>query len=120
MSDFLLNNNRNALHQNSQVSRADPLVPVPNDYGHFPADDGVEMPPSLNCLLVAGNEYLPDIVGGNPWNKSKSGSLLRFYGDNDETDDEGEFSSKSRARRLRVAKKLGITQAQLNFAQLSL
>jgi hypothetical protein len=36
----------------------------------------------------------------------------------DETDNE--YSSKSRARRLKVARKLGVSQSQLNFAQLTL
>ena len=72
-------------------------------------------------LLVAGNENLPN-GQPNPWNKVKSRALLQFYGEDDgyESDPNNEYTAKSSARRLRVAKALGITRAQLNFAQLDL
>ncbi|KAJ3397780.1 hypothetical protein HDV05_002859 [Chytridiales sp. JEL 0842] len=71
-------------------------------------------------LLVAGNEALPDNTP-NSWSKSKSKKLLQAYGEvAEESDTDDENSSKSRARRLRVARVLGVTQAQLNFATLTL
>ena len=76
-------------------------------------------PANLMSILVAGNESLPN-GENNTWNKSKSITLLRFYGENDDTDNEDENSSSSRARRLRVAKKIGLTQTQLNFSQMTL
>ena len=80
---------------------------------------GVEYPRSIECLLVADNEMLPSGTP-NVWNKTKSIALLRFYGEDEQTDTEEENSASSRARRLRLAKKLGVTKAQLNFAQMDL
>lgn len=112
--------NRQASQQNSQVSRNEQLLPVPNDQGQYPADCGVDTPMTLSTLLVAGNESLPDSSVRNNWNRTKSLALLTFYGDAPETDTEDEQSERSRNRRLRVARKLGITKVQLNFAQMSL
>ena len=89
-------------------------------------------------LLVAGNEQLPD-GSRNKWNNKKSKSLLNFYGvevddsdsepesDEDETKQELRKVKKelkeyktSRQRRLEVAKKIGVSRTQLNFAQLTL
>ena len=108
------------MQSNSQVSRNDALCEVPNKLGVLPSSEHVETPPNLCCLLVAGNEMLPEGATRNSWNKTKSLALLRFYGDPEETDNEDEYSQRSRNRRLRVATKLGITKAQMNFAQLSL
>ena len=79
----------------------------------------VEFPQSLEVLLVAGNEALPS-GPLNSWNKKKSMALLRFYGEQDDTDNEDENTSRSRHRRLRLARKIGVTQTQLNFGQLTL
>jgi hypothetical protein len=59
------------------------------------------------------------------WSRDKSRHLLRAYGDpasesDTEDDDEAKKEAKSRRLRLRVAKVLGITTAQLNFAQISM
>jgi hypothetical protein len=79
----------------------------------------VDFPASIECLLVAGNEALQSGMM-NTWNKTKSIELLQFYGEDDGTDNESEYTSSSRARRIRLAKKIGVTSPQLNFAQLSL
>ncbi|KAG2423832.1 hypothetical protein HXX76_014992 [Chlamydomonas incerta] len=108
-----------AKQQNAAAARSDRLQLVPRPDGAMPT---VDFPESLQQLLVAGNEPLP---GGqrNTWNKSKTKALLRQYGDASETDDEtdgDEFSSRSQAQRLKLARLLGVTSTQLNFAQLTL
>jgi len=91
---------------------------VPNQQGVYPAPN--DFPHTINELLVAGNESLPN-GNVNWWNKKKSSSLLLFYGEaGTESENDDEHSSRSRARRLRLAKKIGITRTQLNFAQLVL
>ena len=54
-----------------------------------------------HLLLVADNEPLPEHIL-NTWNKTKSIGLLRFYGEENLTDDEGgdENSKKWRTRML--------------------
>eukprot|EP01039_Chlorochromonas_danica_P007754 gene7754-8565_t len=79
----------------------------------------VEFPPSIECLLAADNEMLPS-GAPNKWNKRKSMALLQFYGDDEHTDTEDDNSVSSPARRLRLAKKIGVTRSQLNFAQMHL
>lgn len=105
-----------AKQKNASAGRDDKLTLVPHINGMLP---NIEFPSSINSILVAGNETLPD-GSRNNWNKMKSIRLLQFYGEDDDTDNESEYSAKSRARRLRLAKAIGISQTQLNFAQLSL
>lgn len=98
------------------------LVPVPRELdGQLPSAvyPPVEFPPTLECLLVAGNENLPS-GAPNTWNESKSLRLLHFYGEDEDTDTEDDNNDRSRTRRLRLARKIGVTQPQLNFAMLSL
>ncbi|PNW71284.1 hypothetical protein CHLRE_16g647750v5 [Chlamydomonas reinhardtii] len=105
--------------QNSAATRSDRLQVVPRPDGSMPT---VDFPESILQLLVAGNESLPD-GSRNTWNKSKSKSLLRQYEDASESEsetDDNEYSSKSRARRLKLARLLGISNTQLNFAQMTL
>ncbi|KAG2438893.1 hypothetical protein HYH02_010689 [Chlamydomonas schloesseri] len=105
--------------QNSAATRSDRLQVVPRPDGSMPT---VEYPESIQQLLVAGNESLPD-GQRNTWNKSKSKALLQQYEDANESEseaDDNEYSSKSRARRLKLARHLGVTNAQLNFAQMTL
>jgi hypothetical protein len=45
--------------------------------------------------------------------------LLRFYGENAETDNEDEYSQSARNRRV-LAQKIGITASQITMAQISL
>ncbi|KJE92916.1 hypothetical protein CAOG_03798 [Capsaspora owczarzaki ATCC 30864] len=148
------------LHANSQLGRAEPIRLVPNKEGQLPdgtitvdikpklrstinsaeASDEkpgyvkmpVTIPPTVESLLVAGNERLaveqPEGGRGriaNTWNKDKSQALLKFYGEvdeesEDENDPENDYTVTSRSRRIRVARALGITQTQLNLCQLSL
>lgn len=105
-----------AKQKNSTAGRDDNLSLVPNINGMVP---DLDFPSSINAILVAGNEVLPNGIR-NDWNKMKSIALLQFYGENDDTDNEDEYSVTSRARRLRLAKAIGVTQTQLNFAQLTL
>jgi hypothetical protein len=73
-------------------------------------------------FLVAGNEVLPD-GSRNTWNRQKSKALLRQYNPGEESggsDSDNEYSEKSRALRLRLARTLGVTQVQINFALMAL
>lgn len=102
---------------NSTLGRDDALQRVPLPDGTLPIG---EYPASLATLLVAGNESLPN-GQLNTWNVTKSRDLLRQYDPDYETDDDvEEGSTRSRNRRLRLARVIGVTRAQLNFAQLSL
>ncbi len=102
------------------MSRQERLQEVPRvDDGILPSQQNVAFPATLERLLVSGNESLPS-GQQNDWNKNKSIALLQFYGEQDETDTEEEDNSRSLARRLRLARKLGVSQTQLNFAQLTL
>jgi hypothetical protein len=76
------------------------LAKIPNDQGNMPE----VFPTNINELIVAGNELLPN-GQHNGWNKAKSINLLRFYGEEDQTDNEDEYSQSSRARRFRLARK---------------
>ncbi|EFJ44257.1 hypothetical protein VOLCADRAFT_95491 [Volvox carteri f. nagariensis] len=108
-----------AKQQNSTATRSDRLQVVPRSDGSMPT---VDFPESILQLLVADNESLPD-GQRNTWNRSKSKVLLRQYEDANESEsdtDDNEQSSKSRAQRLKLARLLGITNAQLNFAQMTL
>lgn len=114
---------RNQKQNNSLLGRSDVLVEVARDSdGKFPSQNepvSVAFPPSIECLLVAGNEILPS-GAANVWNKQKSIALLQFYGEDENTDTEEENSVNSRPRRLRIARKIGVTRTQLNFAQMDL
>lgn len=105
------------LQHNASCGRDDPLLCFPP----LPGQQPVEYPPTIAHLIVAGNESLPNGTK-NSWNKEKSAALLQSLdpGYHTEDDTDGEFSPRSRNRRLKVAKVLGITRAQLNFAQLTL
>lgn len=107
-----------AKQQNSLSTRQDALVKVPLDNGQAPVGD---FPCNLCELLVAGNEKLPN-GQVNTWNRKKSKQLLQQYGDqgSDSSQDEDEHAPRSRELRLSLARRLGITTAQLNFAQLVL
>ena len=101
---------------NAQIGRSEPLVRVPCRSGDIP---DVEFPPTICHLLVSGNEQLPD-GGNNTWNIRKSFALLAAFGDQSDNDTDREDGPTSRRKRLKVAKVLGVTKAQLNFAQLTL
>ena len=111
-----------AREHNSRLSAMDTLYQVPRDDGQFPRDLGVEFPQHLAALCVAGNE----ITAGerhmvHHWNRSKSKALLHFYGEGDETDVDTADASEaalqsSRRRRLRVARKIGVSKTQIAAA----
>ena len=90
-------------------------------------DPNAEVPPqvavvTISNLIVSGNESLPN-GQPNAWNSRRSKQLLRLISEepvSDSDDDANEYSQRSRARRIRLAKALGVTKSQLNFAQLSL
>eukprot|EP00727_Mastigamoeba_balamuthi_P012318 m51a1_g7709 hypothetical protein (165) ;mRNA; f:104638-105196 len=116
-----------AKQENSTKSRSERLVPVPRlQDGKFPK----YFPICLSQLLVGGSEALPEAMtlpGGraykrNTWNKKKSYAVLRFYGIDDPVsgDEEDETTAHSRARRLAVARAIGVTEPQLNFAKMGL
>ena len=107
-----------AKQYNSTIGRTDELKVVLKSDGSAPICD---FPRCLEQLLVAGNESLPS-GDTNTWNKEKSVALLREYDPGYDTDgmDADEESSKSKARRLKVAIALGVTRMQLNFGQMSL
>lgn len=103
---------------NSSAARMDKLVKVPLKSGK---EACAEYPDSIMQLLLAGNELLPD---GNPnaWNLRKSRKLLAEFdvGISDSEASDNESSRRSRTARLKVAKVMGISQVQLNYAQLHL
>ena len=105
---------------NASADRGDLLVSVPRPNGCNP---DCAYPKCIMALLVAGNEKLPD-GSNNDWNQKKSVRLLRQYGEDDGEASDSETkngnSLTSRVVRLKVARVLGITHAQLNYAQLSL
>lgn len=101
--------------ENSVKGRSDELAVVPKDDGTDPV---AAYPTSLEQLLVAGNELLPN-GATNYWNKERSLALIREYDPGYETDNADEPFS-SRRRRLHLAKLLGITTSQLNYAQMIL
>ena len=70
---------------------------------------------------MAGNECLPN-GKNNPWSWKKSIRLLREYGQDagEASDAEAEDSIGSRFARLKLARVLGISNVQLNYAQLTL
>ncbi|EFJ42759.1 hypothetical protein VOLCADRAFT_107108 [Volvox carteri f. nagariensis] len=107
-----------AKQHNSLVGRSDLLQKVPLHDGSLPEGD---YPRTIMEVIVPGNEALPD-GSMNMWNKSKSRCLLHQYQDDsgEESGTDDEQSSRSLARRLRLARCLGISNIQLNFAQISL
>ena len=103
--------------RNSHAGREDALEWPPRKDGQV---YDAEEPITINKLLVAGNETLPN-GQKNSWNRFKSKKALCFYGEGSGSESEGnEYDEKSLARRLRLARTLGISRAQLNFAKLAL
>ena len=104
--------------ENSLAGREEELKWPPHKVTGEPYVTGESI--NINCLLVAGNEKLPN-GKPNTWNMAKSKAALQYYGEECESDEEkSEYSESSRARRLRLARVLGVSRAQLNFAQLAL
>ena len=105
--------------RNSTLGREERLEKVPNRLGFLPSDD--IYPETIMHLVVAGNEKLPNNSTNN-WNKTKGKNLLLFYEEDDDQSDgeQDEYSETSRARRLKVARAIGVTRQQLNFCQLTL
>ena len=104
--------------ENSLAGREEELKWPPHKVTGEPYVTGESI--NINCLLVAGNEKLPN-GKPNTWNKAKTRAALEYYGEECESDEEkSEYSEISRARRLLLARVLGVSRAQLNFAQLAL
>lgn len=107
---------------NSQAGRQDKLEPVPNRDGEMPPEN--LLPETISQLLVGGAEHRVDSPRGvrAGWSKTKSLAMLKFYKEDLGTvsDGEGESDDHSRNRRLQCARAIGVTQVQLNFAQLTL
>ena len=105
-----------AKSNNASCDINDLLTPVPLGDGTVP---DCEHPATLSSLIVAGNEMLPNKTA-NTWNRRKSLALIRKhingYGTDDENEDE--FGSSARRRRLLVCKLLGVSTSQISFAQL--
>eukprot|EP00299_Pterocystis_sp_00344_P015904 c7958_g1_i2.p1 GENE.c7958_g1_i2~~c7958_g1_i2.p1 ORF type:complete len:193 (+),score=22.38 c7958_g1_i2:22-579(+) len=110
-----------AKQANSVIARLDTITPVPRSDGTTPA---VDFPVSLSQLLVGGSETVPDQRSGRAdWSIAKSKALLEAYNEqfsDAESDSEAKKEIKSRRLRLRVARVLGITTSQLNFAQIAM
>ena len=105
--------------RNASNRRHETLSIVPLSDGSNP---NCEYPESICNLIVSGSELLPGRDITNNWNKTKSFNLIKQYQPdyNSDAESDNEDSSRSRNRRLKVAKLIGITSSQLNFAQLSL
>jgi hypothetical protein len=105
---------RSAKQLNSCKGRDEPLEPVKTREGREPTSPL----PTIEKLLVAGNEKLPSGTF-NDWNAKKSLKLIREYDPGYETDEE-EAVQTSLKRRLVLSQHLGITPTQLNIAALTL
>ena len=104
---------------NSTKGRDDPLERVPFPIGAIVYGDGA-FPATLAHLSVAGNENLPNDEQ-NTWNARKSRNLLLTFGDGSESEGEiDEFNPSARRRRIKLARRPGITTAQLNHANIIL
>jgi hypothetical protein len=105
---------------NASAGRDEALHVVPKQDG---TNLACEFPQTIGNLLVSVNEKLPN-GQSNTWNKTKSLLLLREYDPAYDTDADSdtdiEGGERSKNRRLRVAKVIGITRGQLNFAQMTL
>ena len=108
---------QSALQSNSTKNRSELLEIVPRLDGENPQIVGIDYPPTLNHLLVAGNERTP-LGDMNTWSKYKSKALLDFYGADDGYDSESmvENTPTARIRRLKLAKIIGITPQQIQTA----
>ena len=110
-----------ALRLNSLLAGTDKLSVVPNVAG-FKPDATIAYPSCLNCLLISGDSSLPGTDEINTWNKAKTKKLLSFYGmanddDNDQdTDTEDENTVGSRRLRIKLARVLGVSHAQIQQA----
>lgn len=108
-----------AKQNNSTKGRDDPLDPVPFPMGGQVFGNG-ERPPTLAHLSISGRENLPN-GERNTWNASKSRFLLLTYGEGSESEEEvDENGATARRRRIKVARRIGITTAQLNSAKIIL
>ena len=108
-----------AKQMNSTKGRDDPLERVPFPIGAIVNDDGA-YPATLAHLSIAGNENLPNDEK-NMWNARKSRNLLLAYGEGSESEGEiDEMHPTARRRRIKLARRLGITTAQLNHANIIL
>jgi len=117
------------------------LQKIPNRRGDEP-DDSIH-PANIAQLVVSGAEKNPDRTTRVVWSRRRSEAFLQFYDegytteasqssdDGDGTLSEGEMQERqereasktvmsARRCRLRVAKYLGVTVAQINYAQTEL
>jgi hypothetical protein len=124
-----------AKQMNTTIGRKDRINKVPNDKGELPGDD--MFPHSIQVLIggqgkkkkqtkrqkkePAQEDVVPNVPSEPEpnlrWNAKMSNRLLRFYGQEGSDSESGEETEPSRAKRLMVAKQLGITRSQLNYAQ---
>ena len=102
---------REAKQINGLKLREEELLVVPLKNGTPPTGPF----PTIEQLLVAGNEKLPSTNRINPWNAKRSLDLIRQYDSGYYTEDE-EATSTSRRRRITLGKYLGITPSQFNIA----
>jgi len=108
-----------AKQMNSTKGRDDPLERVPFPIGAIVYGDGA-YPATLAHLSIAGNGNLPNDEK-NMWNARKSRNLLLTYGEGSESEGEiDEMHPTARKRRIKLARRLGITTAQLNHANIIL
>ena len=104
-----------AKQMNSTKGRDDPLERVPFPIGAVVYGEG-DYPTTLAHLSVAGNENLPNNEK-NLWSARKSRNLLLTYGEGSESEGEiDETHPSARRRRIKLARRLGITTVQLNHA----
>ena len=107
------------LRLNSLLAGTDKLFILPNVAG-FKPDATIAYPSCLNCLLVSGDSSLPGTDEINTWNKAKTKKLLAFYGivddEDQDTDTEDEYTVSSRRLRIKLARDLGVSHAQIQQA----
>ena len=102
---------------NAMKGPTDPLKHIIHNYSGETLADTVEQPSMWAELAVGGAETVPMTMVANNWNRKKSKALLAaFYkeGGDSDTDGEGEYGLKARARRIAVAEVMGISASRIS------
>lgn len=108
---------------NSLKANVAPLQPFAFDREGNPWPAGIEQPPTLLDLAVAGNESKPGQTDKPAWNKTKSKAFLKAAVDgydSDGTDGEGEMGTKARTVRVKVIQAIGGNVASVFATQYQL
>ena len=95
---------------------SDHLKAITHNYTGDLLDPALEQPSTWAVLAVGGSECVPLTGAKNTWTREKSKALLAAYfneGGDSDTDGEGEYGLKARARRVAVAEVMGISASRI-------